>query len=101
MTHVVTTTHLCVVRIACLTHIMTQICAFQAKKVLEWREREHEDMDRAALRDPLTLNSLQRCGLLKLFCMTNMHAQVRLLESLFQLWDPKQDMFDIKGKHLK
>ena len=30
--------------------------------VLEWREREHEDMDRESLRDAPTLQALQQCG---------------------------------------
>ena len=69
--------------------------------VLEWRERTHEDIDRAELGHPLTLNALRRCGLLKFFCTTNMCAQVRLLETLVQLWDPKQDMFDLQGEQLE
>ena len=61
---------------------------FLGKMVLEWREREDEDLDREALQDPLTLNSLRRCGLLKFFHMGDMHAQVRFLESLVRFWDP-------------
>ena len=63
--------------------------------VLEWREREHEDMDRKQLGDPLTLNALRICSLLKFFRTANMGAQVQMLESLAQLWDPKNDLFNL------
>ena len=35
--------------------------------VLEWREREHEDMDQEALEDAPTMNVLHSSGLLKFF----------------------------------
>ena len=38
------------------------------KMVLEWREREHEDMDQEALQDAPTVNVLCSSGLLKFFC---------------------------------
>ena len=42
------------------------ICVLgRQKMVLEWRKREHEDMDREAIRDAPTLQALQRRGLLK------------------------------------
>ena len=44
--------------------------------VLEWREMEHEDMDREAMRDAPTLQSLQISGLLKFYCMSNMIAEM-------------------------
>ena len=50
------------------------------KMVLEWREREHEDMDQEALQDALTVNVLRSSGLLKFFCTSPMWANVCLLE---------------------
>ena len=44
------------------------------KMVLEWREREHEDMDREAMRDAATLQALPISGLLKFYCTSNMRA---------------------------
>ena len=50
---------------------------------LEWREREHEDMDLEALRDAPNLQDLQRCGLLKLYRTSGiLRANVCLLETL-------------------
>ena len=63
--------------------------------VLEWREREHEDMDKETLGDPLNLNSLRICSFLKLFHTANMLSQVHFLEYLVQLWDIEKDMFDL------
>ena len=62
-----------------------------------WREREHQDMDQEVMCDPLTLNALRRCGLLKFFRMMNMWAQLRLLETLVSYWDPRQGVFDLQG----
>ena len=61
-------------QMTCFTPPMTNNLCFGRKMVLEWREREYEDIDREALQDPLTLNSLRRCGLLKFFHTMNMHA---------------------------
>ena len=63
--------------------------------MLEWREREHEDMCRKTLGYPLTLNARRICGLLKFFHTAKMRAQVQLLESLVQLWDPEKDLFNL------
>ena len=50
------------------------------KMVLEWREREHEDMDQEALQSAPTVHALRTSGLLKFFCTSPMRANVRLLE---------------------
>ena len=63
--------------------------------VLEWREREHEDMDRESLRDSPTLHALRKCGLLKFFCTSGMRANVRLLEHLISYWDHDLGVFDV------
>ena len=63
--------------------------------VLEWREREHEDMDREAMRDAPNLQALQQCGLLKFYCISGMRANVYLLENLINYWDHDLGLFDI------
>ena len=63
--------------------------------VLEWRERDHEDMDYREMDDPMKLNALQRCVLLKFYCMSNMLAQVQFLETLVILWDHDLEMFNL------
>jgi hypothetical protein len=42
--------------------------------MLEWREREHEVNDNAAMDDPPTLDALRNCGLLKFFWCQNMRG---------------------------
>jgi hypothetical protein len=51
-------------------------------KMLEWREREHEDDDFFAENDPGMVNALRQCRLLKFFKIQGMRAQLRLLEYL-------------------
>ena len=38
---------------------------------------------------------------MKFFHTANMHAQVQLLESLVQLWDPEKDVFDMQDETLE
>ena len=68
--------------------------------VLEWREREHEDMDQEALQDASRVHILHQSGLLKFFCTSPMRANVRLLEFLINYWDHDLGMFDLQGESL-
>ena len=69
--------------------------------VLEWREREHEMMDQAALQIPPTIQALRTSGLLKFFCTSPMRANVRILEFLVNYWDHDMGMFNIQGETLE
>ena len=69
--------------------------------VLEWREREHEDMDQEALRNAPMVNALQQSGLLKLFCTSPMQSNVRLLEFMINYWDHDIGSFDLQGEFLE
>ena len=69
--------------------------------VLEWREREHEDMDQEALQDAPTVNALRQSGLLKFFCTSPMWSNVRLLEFLIKYWDHDIGMFDLQAEFLE
>ena len=69
--------------------------------MLEWREREHEDMDQEALQDAPTVNVLRQSGLLKFFCTSPMHSNVHLLEFLINYWDHDLGMFDLQGEFLE
>ena len=71
------------------------------KMVLEWREREHEDMDQEALQDAPMVNVLRSSGLLKLFCTSPMRANVCLLEFMINYWDHDLGMFDLQGESLE
>ena len=68
--------------------------------VLEWREREHEDMDQEALQDAPTVNVLRQSGLLKFLCASPMRSNVRLLEFLINYWDHDLGMFYLQGEFL-
>ena len=69
--------------------------------VLEWREREHEDMDQEALQDAPTVNVLCLSGLLKFFCTSPMRANVHLLEFMINYWDHDLGMFDLHGETME
>ena len=69
--------------------------------VLEWREREHEDMDQEALLSAPTVHALWTSGLLKLFCTSPMWANVHLLEFMINYWDHDLGMFDLQGETLE
>ena len=69
--------------------------------VLEWREREHEDMDQESLQDAPTVNALRQSGLLKFFCTSPIWSNVRLLEFLINYWDHDLGMLDLQGEFLE
>jgi hypothetical protein len=66
--------------------------------VLEWREREHEEVDAAMERDPRVQMALRRCGLYKFWTLKGMRAQVRLLQMLVNHWDPDTKAFNLDGQ---
>jgi hypothetical protein len=59
----------------CAKDLLCFPCRCLIAKMLEWREREHEEDDLMALNDPGTMNSLRQCGLLKFFKVQGMRAQ--------------------------
>ena len=68
--------------------------------VLEWRDREHENMDQYALRISPTIYALRQSGLLKFFCTSPMRSNVYLLEFLINYWDHDLGAFDLQGEIL-
>ena len=69
--------------------------------VLEWREREHEDMDQDSLRSAPMVNSLWKSRLLEFFCTSVMRSNVHLLEFLINYWDHDLGSFDLQGEFLE
>ena len=69
--------------------------------VLDWREREHEDMDQDALWSAPIMHALQQSGLLKFFCTSPMLSNVCLLEFLINYWDHDLGEFDLQGEILE
>ena len=56
--------------------------------VLEWREREHEDVDTEVQHDANSQQDLRGCGLYKFWKLGSLRAQPRLLQMLIDYWDP-------------
>jgi hypothetical protein len=69
--------------------------------VLEWREREHGEVDAAVDGDLVAQVALKRCGLYKFWALKGMRAQLRLLEMLVEYWDPDSESFILDGKLLR
>ena len=67
--------------------------------MMEWREREHEDDNFISLNDRATVTALRQCGLLEIFKIQGMRAQLRLLEYLVHMWDVDQHVFHV-GAHV-
>jgi hypothetical protein len=62
--------------------VLTQKFVFFCRMVLEWREREHEEVYAVVHQDLVAQVALKRCGLYKFWALKGMRAQVRLLEML-------------------
>lgn len=67
---------------------------------ITWRESEHEEEDLIALHDPVTVNALSNCGLLKFFRISSMRQQINLLQYWLDAWDPTSQVFQIRGKSI-
>ena len=68
--------------------------------VVTWRECENEEEDMLALHDPVTVNALRNCGLLKFFHISSMRQRINLLQYLLDAWDPTSQVFQIRGKSI-
>jgi hypothetical protein len=69
--------------------------------VLEWREREHEEVDVVVERDMGAQMALKRCGFYKFWALKGMRAHVTLLQFLMDYWDPDSERFILDGKPLR
>jgi hypothetical protein len=74
---------------------------FSCRMVLEWREREHEEVVAAVGRDLGAQLALKRCGVYKFWSLKGMRAQVRLLQMLVNFWDPDTEAFNLDGKLIR
>ena len=63
--------------------------------MVDWKEREQEDVDTQALNYPNFLEALWACGLLKFFLTPGMRAQLEFLRYLISLWDINHEIFVI------
>ena len=67
---------------------------------LEWREREHGDVEEYFQADLITQQALQTCGLYKFWCLGSLRAKPRILQLLVDYWDPESETFQIEGMSL-
>ena len=68
---------------------------FLCKMVLEWREREHGDVEEAMQGDLMDQQALWACGLYNFWYLGSLRAKPRLLQLLVDYWDPKSKTFHI------
>jgi len=69
--------------------------------MLDWREREHEDVDAAAWNHQPSLDSLRACRLYKYWAIPGMRAQVDFLQWLVDRWSIQDQCFFIGGHQLE
>ena len=69
--------------------------------VLEWREREHGDVEEAVQADLMAQKALRECGLYNFWCLGSLRENIRLLQLLVDYWDPYYETFRIDGMPLR
>ena len=69
--------------------------------MLIWREREHEDVDDAAMLHFPIMQTLRACSLYKFWAIHGMRAQVHLLTWLVNRWNVQDQCFIIGGHRLE
>ena len=68
--------------------------------VIEWRDREHGDVEEAIQVDIMAQKALQACVLYKFWRLGGLKAKPRLLQLLVDYWDPQSETFQIDGMSL-
>ena len=68
--------------------------------VLEWREREHGDVEEVVQGDLMAQQALRACGLYKFWCLGSLRAKPRILQMLVDYWDLESESFHIDGMYL-
>ena len=80
--------------------IIITICNFLCRMVLEWREREHGEVEEVVRADLMAQQALRAFGLYKIWCLGGLRAKPRLLQMLVDYWDPDSESFHIDGMSL-
>ena len=70
------------------------------RMVLEWREREHEDVEEVVWGVLMAQQDLRACGLYKFWYLGGLRAKPRLLQMLVDYKDPDLESFQINGMSL-
>ena len=68
--------------------------------VLEWREREHGEVEEVVRVDLIAQQALCACELYKFWCLGSLWDKPRLLQMLVDYWDPDSESFQIDGMSL-
>ena len=66
---------------------------FLCRMVLEWREREDEDIDRDVQANLMAQQDLRACGLYKFWLLGSLREKPRLVQILVDYWDPDSKTF--------
>ena len=61
--------------------------------VLEWREREHGDVEEVVQADLMDQQTLQACELYNFWYLGSLREKPRLLHLLVYYWDPESETF--------
>ena len=69
--------------------------------VLEWKEKEHKDIEHAALHSAPSVQALWQSGILKFFCTSPMQASVHFLEVLIGYLEHDLGALDLQGEILE
>jgi len=69
--------------------------------MLSWQEREHKDVDLAAINHQPSIDALKACGLFKFWAIPGMRAQVDFLQWLVDRWNIQDQCFIIGGQQLE
>ena len=77
-----------------------QLVNFSCRMVLEWREREHGEVEEAVRADIMAQQVLRACGIYKFWCLGGLRAKPGLLQMLVDYWDPDSESFRIDGMSL-
>ena len=73
--------------------MLIKTLVFLCRMVLEWREREHGDVEEAVKGYIMAQQALWACGLYKFWCLGSLRAKPRLLQLLVDYWDPESKTF--------
>ena len=80
-------------RIRIYKNLMDILVKFSCRMVLEWREREHDDVEEALRANRMAQEALRRCGLYNFWCLGGLRAKIGLLQMLVDYWDPDLESF--------
>ena len=69
--------------------------------VLEWREREHEEVNATVDQDLGAQVALKWFGLYNFWALKGMRAHVRLCKIVVGYWDHKSERFNLDGQPLR